>query len=57
MLGGGTAKSAGHKLSRSVREQAMLLNWMPMSLEQRYGRLIHEDALAAGVLVDREAAR
>lgn len=56
MLGGGTAKSAGHKLSRSVREQAMLLNWMPMSLEQRYGRLIHEDALAAGVLVDRDSS-
>jgi len=54
--GGGTAKSAGHKLSRSMREQAMLLNWMPMSLEQRYGRLIHEDALAAGMLVDRDSS-
>lgn len=57
ILGGrGTARSEGHKLTRSVRERAMLLNWMPMSLEQRYGRLIHEDALAAGMLVDRNSS-
>lgn len=57
ILGGrGTAKSEGHKLARSVRERAMLLNWMPMSLEQHYGRLMHEDALAAGMLVDRNSS-
>ncbi len=42
-----------HKVSRSVRERALKLNWMPMSLEKRYGRTIHDEAVAAGDLVER----
>lgn len=52
---GGSAQASGHRISRSVREQALLLNWMPMTLEQRYGQLIHDDALTAGVLVERDS--
>ncbi len=45
-----------HQISRSVRERALKLNWMPMSLEKRYGRAIHDQAVAAGDLVERNSA-
>lgn len=45
-----------HQISRSMRERALKLNWMPMSLEKRYGRMIHDEAVAAGELVERNSA-
>ena len=55
--GGGDAQvgAARHRISRSVRERALRLNWMPMSLEQRYGRVIHDQAASAGDLVARDS--
>jgi Zn-dependent protease with chaperone function len=44
-----------HQISRSVRERALKLNWMPMSLEKRYGRTLHDQAVTAGDLVERES--
>jgi Zn-dependent protease with chaperone function len=44
-----------HQISRSVRERALKLNWMPMSLEKRYGRTLHDQAVTAGDLVERDS--
>jgi Zn-dependent protease with chaperone function len=44
-----------HHVSRSVRERALKLNWMPMSLEKRYGRTIHDQAVSAGDLIERNS--
>lgn len=58
VAGGGDAQvgAARHRISRSVRERALRLNWMPMSLEQRYGRTIHDQAASAGDLVTRDSS-
>lgn len=61
LLSGGTnnqqqVTASKHRVSRSVRERALKLNWMPMSLEKRYGRTIHDQAVAAGDLVERDSA-
>jgi Peptidase family M48 len=50
------ATASKHRISRSVRERALKLNWMPMTLEKRYGRTIHDQAVSAGDLVERDSA-
>jgi Zn-dependent protease with chaperone function len=59
-LSGGTKDkqmtASKHQISRSMRERALKLNWMPMSLEKRYGRTLHDQAVTAGDLVERNSA-
>jgi len=44
-----------HKVSRDTREQAARMNWLPMSVEQRYGRYLHKQVVDNGELIERDS--
>jgi hypothetical protein len=54
--GRGQRTETKHRISRETREQAARMNWLPMSVERKYGRYLHGQAVENGDLVDRDSA-
>ena len=55
LKGGRRSEATTHKISRDTREQAARMNWLPMSVEQKYGRYLHNQAVENGALIERDS--
>lgn len=59
VLGSGklTGDGVTHRLSKKTREEAMKLNWLPQSVERRFGEILHQRAVDANRIVPRSEAK
>lgn len=47
-------QAGGHLLSKPLREEAMRMNWLPMSVEKRYGAYTHRRSVEQRSLLSRD---